>query len=266
MVRVRASTREQAAINARLYRRPGTVRQYTTMRELYPAEAAALARYRDDLVDRAVLDLGCGAGRLAVHVQPFVARYLGLDISPHMVSYCRSHLPDLEFAVGDMLELHLADESFGAIFAIANLFDAVDHVDRLRVLRAVHRLLAPGGLLVFSSHNRNWSGMGAPPTLDVGGSLRGLLRGAAEYALARAHQLVARVRRLEHHTRDYSVVTDPGHDFRVLHYYIARATQSQQLAHHGFSLLDTFSADGHPLSPSEPDHACPSLVYVARRV
>lgn len=250
--------------NRRIYARRELVQQYAAKRMLYPAEAAVLKRYRDDVAERAVLELGSGAGRLAAHLRPLTSRYVGVDISPHMVEYCRTLLPDLTFSVGDMNDLgEFPDGGFSTVFAIANLLDVVDHDDRLGVLRAVHRLLAPNGLFVFSSHNLNWSQMGEPPHLEL--SLRPLVLARRVVDHARARYQRARHRHLEKHTRDYAVVTDSGHDYTVLHYYVARKTQHHQLANHGFTLLDTLDPEGRILADTDDDCRWPSLVYVARR-
>jgi SAM-dependent methyltransferase len=251
-------------INRRIYERRELVQQYAAKRMLYPAEAAVLKRHLDDVAERAVLELGCGAGRLAAHLRPLTARYVGIDVSPHMVEYCRQLLPDLTFAVGDMNDLtEFPDGGFSTVFAIANLFDVVAHDDRLAVLRAVHRLLAPNGLLVFSSHNFNWSAMGEPPHLEL--SLRPFVLARRVVHHARARYQRARRKHLEQHTRDYAVVTDSGHDYTVLHYYVARLTQRRQLADVGFTLLDTLDPEGRLLTDTDDDRRWPSLVYVARR-
>jgi SAM-dependent methyltransferase len=251
-------------INRGLYARRALVRKYAAKRMLYPAEAAVLKRYLDDVAKRPVLELGCGAGRLAAHLQPLTSRYVGIDISPHMVEYCQSLLPDLTFAVHDMNDLgEFADDGFSTVFAIANVLDCVGHDDRLGVLRAVHRVLAPGGLFVFSSHNLSWSQMGEPPRLELSLRPHVLARRVVDHVLARFQR--ARHKHLEQRTRDYAVVTDSGHDFTVLHYYIARKTQGHQLADHGFTLLDTLDLDGGYLADTDDDRRWSSLVYVARR-
>lgn len=251
-------------INRRIYARPELVQQYAAKRMLYPAEAAVLKRYPDDVAERPVLELGCGAGRLAAHLRALTSRYVGIDISRHMVEYCHGLLPDLTFKVGDINDLgEFPDGGFSTVFAIANLIDVVDHDDRLAVLRAVHRLLAPNGLFVFSSHNLNWSQMGEPPRLEL--SLRPLVLARRVVNHARARYQRARHRHLEQHTPDYAVVTDSGHDYSVLHYYVARQTQRRQLANHGFTLLDTLDPDGRLLADTDDDRGWSSLVYVARR-
>jgi SAM-dependent methyltransferase len=251
-------------INREIYARPELVQQYAAKQMLYPAEAAVLERYLDDVAERPVLELGCGAGRLAAHLRPLTSNYVGIDISPHMVEYCRKLLPDFTFSVGDINDLTaFPGGRFSTVFAIANLLDVVDHDDRLGVLRGVHRLLAPNGLFVFSSHNFNWTEMGEPPHLEL--SLRPLVLARRVVDHARARYRRARRKHLEQHTRDYAVVTDAGHDYTVLHYYVGRQTQRHQLADAGFTLLDTLDPDGHLLADTADDRAWSSLVYVARR-
>jgi len=212
-----------------------------------------------------MLEIGCGAGRLTAYVSPLASRYVGLDVSPHMVAYCQARFPKLEFMVRDMRDLGMLPEAaFRSVFAIANVIDAVDHADRLRVLAAIRRVLEPGGLFAFSSHNRAWEGFGAPPRLELTVRPLALLRRGAEYARARIRRRLAR--RFEQHTRDYAVITDPGHDYGVLHYYIAPAIQARQLADQGFAMLDAFDANGGALNAHEDDRTSPSLLYVARRV
>jgi SAM-dependent methyltransferase len=253
------------AVNDRLYQRPELVRQYARKTALYPPEVSVLVRYGDEIRGQAMLEIGCGAGRLAAHVAALASRYVGIDVSPHMVAHCQARFSALEFMVRDMRDLcALPDQSFRTVFAIANVLDAVDHADRLRVLTAIRRLLAPGGLLVFSSHNRDWEGLGAPPHLELTVRPLELLRRGADYARARIRRHLAR--RFEQHTRDYAVVTDEGHDYGVLHYYIARPIQARQLADHGYAMLDAFDANGGALDAHAEDRASSSLLYVARRV
>ena len=89
-----------------------------------------------------------------------------------------------------------------------------------------------------------------------------MARRAVRYGKARMRQALAR--RLEQHTSEFAIVTDSGHEYSLLHYYITRAMQAEQLADHGFSLLDTFAMSGEVLGERD-DRESPSLMYVARR-
>ncbi len=252
----------QDQINGRLYRRDDLVGQYA-IQNLYPPESTAIARYRDDIVGRRVLDLGCGAGRLATYLRPLAAEYVGLDISSHMVDYCRASYPGLEFHQGDMRDLtQFADGSFDAIFAVFNLFDAVSHADRLKTLAEVRRVLVPGGLLIFSAHNRNCASAGDGPQLQFSRNPIMQLRYLVRYL--RCQSNYRRIRSHQTATADYALVNDAGHNYAVLHYYITREVQAMQLAATGLRLLECLDEVGRTLGPDDNDDMCCSLHYVAR--
>jgi SAM-dependent methyltransferase len=254
----------QNAINRRLYQRRELVEMYGSRADLLPVESAVLVRYRDEVLARHVLDLGCGGGRLAAHLRLFTTHYLGIDISPHMIEHCRRRFPDLRFAEGDIRWLDGIDtRSFAVVFAVANLIDAVDHDDRLRALGEVHRVLAPGGLFVFSTHNRNWALAGTPPRLQR--SLRPMvqLRAGVDYVVQCYRHVV--LRRFEHVASDYAVLNDPGRGYSLLHYYIGREAQRRQLAATGFTLLEVLGESGSPIAAHDDDRGYSSLMYVARR-
>src|SRR3954463_13472993 len=70
----------------------------------------------------------------------------------------------------------------------------------------------------------------------------------------------ARFRRIED---GYAVLTDPGHDYAVLHHYIDRKLQQQQLEDAGFRLLSIFDSGGRRIGPDYDDSLQTSLLYVA---
>jgi SAM-dependent methyltransferase len=47
-----------------------------------------------------IVEIGCGCGRIAMHLRAdyFSGTYLGIDIDPEMIEYCRSHFPAPRFA------------------------------------------------------------------------------------------------------------------------------------------------------------------------
>jgi SAM-dependent methyltransferase len=252
----------QDRINGDLYDRRDLVQEYLAT-NLYPPEAMALVRYREDIVQRRLLDLGCGAGRLAAYLRPLTDHYVGLDISAHMVSHCQRQYPELRFLQGDMRDLtRFGAASFDAVFAIFNLFDAVSHEDRLRIFAEVRRVLTPGGLLVFSSHNRNYAHAADPPRLQFRRSPLTLLRGVAEYLQARANH--RRIKPQQRSETEYAILNDSGHTYAVLHYYISRVAQIRQLDAVGFRVLECLDEFGRTLQPGDKDSAYSSIHYLAR--
>jgi len=252
----------QDEINLKLYRRSDLVKGYATVR-LHPPEAVVMVRYRDDIHRRRVLDLGCGAGRLAFYLRPLTDQYVGVDFSPHMVEYCQRNFSGLSFVQGDMRDLGRFDAgSFDTVFAISNLFDAVSHEDRLQVLGEIRRVLAAGGLLVFSAHNRNCTLGTAAPRLEFNLNPFYQVRGVVAYL-----RNVANHRRIKPKQRfepDYALLNDGAHNYSVLHYYILRNVQAKQLAGAGFELIECLDESGQTLRPGDDDSACSSIYYVAR--
>jgi SAM-dependent methyltransferase len=251
----------QDEINRQVYNRADVVRLYATV-QIDPPEAVALVRYREDVQGRRVLDMGCGAGRLAAYLAPLTDHYVGLDLSEHMVAYCRQHFDKQTFVQGDMCRLPFEAGAFEAVFAVCNLIDAVSAEDRLVVLAEVRRVLVPGGLLLFSSHNRHWVGAGAPPRLERRRNPLTQLHCLWEY-----WQGVANHRRLRPSQRletDHALLTDVGHNYACLHYYITRDAQARQLAAAGFRLLECLDERGRTLHAGDDDSAWSSIHYVAR--
>lgn len=107
-----------------------------------------------------ILDVGCGTGRVMLHLAQEGYRTVGLDISAPMLDRGRHKLaarPRLagraSFVQGDALNPPLA-EQFGLIIVPYNTFmHFSEQADQLAALRACRRLLAPDGLLVLDLPN-----------------------------------------------------------------------------------------------------------------
>lgn len=108
-----------------------------------------------------LLDLGCGAGRIALGMWELGYRNLmGVDFSRPMVTEARRLARLLEFGiafrVGDALDLKLPDKAFdGVIFGFNGLMLIPGRGNRKRALAEIHRVLVPGGHCVFTAHDRN---------------------------------------------------------------------------------------------------------------
>jgi ubiquinone/menaquinone biosynthesis C-methylase UbiE len=222
----------------------------------------ALVRYREDIQGRRVLDLGCGAGRLATYLRPLTDHYAGLDVSEHMLAHARGQHPGFTFVQGDMRQLPFEARSFDAVLAVFNLFDAVSHEDRLKVLAEVRHVLTPGGLLFFSAHNRNWAGTNLGPRLHFSRNPISQVRLLRQYLRSVANH--RSIKKLQQSCGEYALLNDEAHDFAVLHYYIDREAQARQLAAAGFQPIECLDELGRTLSPKDDDRPNSSIHYVAR--
>lgn len=131
------------------------VDHYTDRTELgfFEEERDAISRYFSD-DDARILDVGCGTGRTTYPLSEYGFDVVGIDISERMVERARSLFPELRFEVDDVTDLGFEDDEFDyAIFA-HNGIDYVHPVsERRRAFEELGRVLKPGGILVFSTHN-----------------------------------------------------------------------------------------------------------------
>jgi SAM-dependent methyltransferase len=135
----------------------------------YASEAARRAPSRG-----AVLDVGCGTGRLLLPLARAGHRVIGIDGSTSMLASCRAKLARESADVrsraaaheGDARDFTVPRASIDALvpdgipFAIAP-FRIFQHLlsidDQLRALGAIRRHLAPGGYLAFDVFNPNFA-------------------------------------------------------------------------------------------------------------
>jgi 2-polyprenyl-6-hydroxyphenyl methylase/3-demethylubiquinone-9 3-methyltransferase len=93
-----------------------------------------------------LVDLACGAGLMAPHVQRLGYRHVGVDITASALGHARTHgvLP----VRGSVLEVPLADACADVLVA----GEVLEHVaDDVAVLAECARLLKPGGTLVIDA-------------------------------------------------------------------------------------------------------------------
>ncbi|MFN3955486.1 MAG: class I SAM-dependent methyltransferase [Pararhodobacter sp.] len=104
---------------------------------------------------RAVLDLGCGTGRLAVALAAGGAQVVGVDPAAAMLTIARARAGGdaVHWVQADARQLDLG-RRFDLIVMTGHVFQVfLDAADRAAVLKGIAAHLAPGGLAVFDSRN-----------------------------------------------------------------------------------------------------------------
>ena len=96
-----------------------------------------------------VVDVGCGTGVTTAMLTECGVRAFGIDLSANMIGEARRLRPGLDFRVGSMTDLEVADASVGGVCAWYSIIHIPD--DHLAgVLGEFHRVLAPGGLVLLA--------------------------------------------------------------------------------------------------------------------
>lgn len=112
----------------------------------------------DELLDmvkpgQAVLDIGCGAGRLYGFLQSKQVKYSGIDVSPNQIKQAIGQYPNADFKVGSMLELPYQDQQFDYVFMVASLHHLAHKKERVKAINEALRVLKPGGKLNITVMN-----------------------------------------------------------------------------------------------------------------
>ena len=231
---------------------------------LWPPEVKILIRFRDDFAGRRVLDVGVGAGRTTTYLADLAAEYTGIDYSDVMIRASRQRFPHLRLEQANICDLSaFGDASFDCVFAPGAVLDALSHADRLRAMAEIHRVLVSDGLFVFSGHNRESPRNPGHPRLEFSKDPLLLAHYGVRWLREIAHWLT--YRRYELVTDDYAILNDAAFEWRALHYYCSRESQTRQLESAGFRLAECLAMDGQPSEDGRVNEYSQKLHYVCRR-
>lgn len=116
-------------------------------------ERPAMISLLDEVTGQRVLEVGCGAGILTTWLVEHGATVTAFDVSDEMVALARR-------TVGGRADILVADLAKPLSFAADHSFDLVvaslvlHYVeDWQHVFTEIRRVLAPGGVVVFSTHH-----------------------------------------------------------------------------------------------------------------
>ncbi len=243
--------------NLATYERPDVVAFYDGLAELQPCEERVFSEYIPR--GRRILDLGVGGGRTTPRLSSNASEYVGLDYARDMVARCRAKFPKQRFEVGDAADLsRFAEGSFDVIvFSLKGLDCLFPDSKRHQCLAECRRVLAPGGLFIFSSHNARV--MFVRPMLRGTDLPRQLWRVAR--AGAKSVQLALRQLGTQSFWEGEGYVRDPVHGGLTMHVATEEKT-IDETSRAGFTLVDVIGAL-HPAQSSWLSQ--PWYYYVFRR-
>jgi ubiquinone/menaquinone biosynthesis C-methylase UbiE len=251
--------------NLEIYNGPVVVDHYVRLEYLSACEQILFESFLKR--GMSILDIGVGGGRTTAFLSGLASRYVGIDYALAMVSACRQKFPDREFQVAHAADLRkFESESFDAVVLAFNTIDYIIPDDkRAEALAEMHRVMKPGGLLIFSSHNPRailnrptWNAsrldqMAHRLAHNAGLSKRVakavVFAGCWPAAMARSvvisgRRVVARLTK-KAFWRGEGYMTDPAHGGLLTHYAIPEKVTAD-LTRAGFCLL-RLQGDDYPL-------------------
>jgi len=224
------------------------MKQYVRKPLLLKPEYTVWHEMRSALRTMRVLDIAVGAGRTTPYFGTMVRDYLAYDYAEKMVEECQRLVGDLvspaRITCDDARAMAtVPDASQDFVFISYNGIDTVGgESERLKVLREVRRVAAPGAYFFFSSHNlRSLTPYGSGDSTLRGNSspLGNRFKRVRRYLLMRAANPGMRTLRRQPNAMIYDV----GGEYQYPHYYIAPSAQIRQLTDHQFSHVRVFSGN-----------------------
>jgi 2-polyprenyl-6-hydroxyphenyl methylase/3-demethylubiquinone-9 3-methyltransferase len=174
---------ELAKFSALAHRWWDPTSEFRPLHEINPLRLAHIERLAGGLAGKRIVDVGCGGGILAEAMAAKGARVTGIDLADKPLKVAMLHR--MESGSGADYRLisaeALAEEEPGA-YDIVTCMEMLEHVpDPPSTVSACARLVRPGGMVFFSTLNRNAKSfllaiVGAEYVLNL------LPRGTHEYA------------------------------------------------------------------------------------
>lgn len=226
-------------INKSSYIKKENIEYYSTNKDLLKSEKIILEKYQHHILDKKILDIGCGGGRTTEHLRKLSKNYIGIDYCQEMIASCKKQYPDLTFIRTDARDMSVfKDQEFDFVIFSYNSIDSIDYNGRLKSLKEIYRILKHGGLFAFSSHNLKYKGI--PYKIPLFDSfnpkvfLKNILKKYNHY----------KFKKLEIHSNGYSILNDPALGFSLLLFYVEKNFQIRLLKEIGFNDIEVVSPDG----------------------
>lgn len=257
---------ELSSLHHSFYRDPSVTSFYDSKRDLQAPETTLFRHFESELKSCRFLDVGIGAGRTTEHVLAFTQDYVGVDYVPEMIETAKKRFPHVDLRVADARSMSdFGDASFDTILFSFNGLDTLTESDRLAVLKEVRRLLRPGGLFLFSTHNRSKKIAKPWERTEFTFSFQ---------PLRLARHLLYYLQGLNNYRRTYkgqwekpecAFWVDTGTNFSAPMYFITKTAQVHQLREAGFNPLIAVSQSGE-ISSFDAEDRRSSWIYFACRI
>ena len=216
---------------------------YKQLNTLIAVEKKVFEDHRYLLNKGQVLDIGIGGGRTTAFLLERCSSYTGVDYSAGFIKIVREKFPGKDLRVMDARDLSaFSDNTFDFVNFSFNGIDYVDGPGREKILSEIHRILKPGGVFFFSTHNKIHASFGKQPWSDPSGSFTTKLKTFVKLVPFLPRHLMNRKKEVV--MEGYAIINDSAHNYSLLTFYTSPDFMAEQLQKAGFNDFTFLSKDG----------------------
>lgn len=131
--------------------------EFKPLHQINPLRLKYVERCLGGLLNRHIVDVGCGGGLLSEAMAQGGARVLGIDLAERSLEVARLHALETHTAVEyQLISVEDLAQSRPHEFDAVTCMELLEHVPNPALtINACTRLLRPGGAVIFSTINRN---------------------------------------------------------------------------------------------------------------
>ncbi len=243
--------------NQALYNTDAVLSWYKKQQGLMLAEARVFEELKDRLPGFSLLDIGIGTGRTTAMLAGLCNTYVGIDYSARLMEEAKKQYPGANLRLMDARNLSAFNNG---MFDMVNFsFNGIDYVtltDRLQIMSEIRRVLKPGGIFFFSTHNKAHASFNTRPWLNRSASALINLKTFIRLLPFWPRHLAKK--KLQRFNDDYALLNDSAHYYGLLTFYTTPLFLKEQLCQAGFTGIGLRTHSGEKTE----DHLLDSWIFV----
>lgn len=238
--------------NQNTYNAQSVIKWYNALQGLMPVEQRVLDAYSSLIAGAAVLDIGIGGGRTTAYLLQVAGSYTGIDYAQGFVTVVKNKYPKADIHLADARDLSaFKDGEFGFVNFSFNGMDYVDEAGRVKILAEVSRVLKPGGIFFFSTHNKDHHSFYKAPWTNASLSFFTKLKTWLKLLPFLPRHLARKKR--QQFADGFAIINNSAHNYSLMTFHTTPAFLKKQLLSAGFSEISLLSKTGAAVADQELD-------------
>ncbi|MDP3555833.1 MAG: class I SAM-dependent methyltransferase [Bacteroidota bacterium] len=229
--------------NLKTYNSAAVVKWYEELDTITEVEKSVFENNKEIISSSNLLDIGIGGGRTTRYLIDKCKNYTGIDYSQGFVNSAKKKYPLADLRFMDARNLASFEEnSFGFVNFSFNGIDYVNLDDRIKILHEINRVLKPGGVFFFSTHNKEHPSFNKFPWLSNINTFFTNLKTFLKLIPHLPKHFTQK--RAEIFSEDYAIINDSAHNFKLLTFYTSSDFLKKQLTNAGFISIELLLKNG----------------------